>query len=56
MAAGNENDEIYKTEALLQFALMSGDEERAGELRERLMKLNGLGGMNECKPVWDGRN
>jgi len=33
------NDEIYKTEALLQFALMSGDEETAERLREKLKRL-----------------
>jgi len=56
MPAENKNEEIYKTEALLQFALMRGDEETAAELRAKLMKLNGLDGVGECKPVWNGEN
>jgi len=56
MVAEDRNDEIYKTEALLQFALMSGDEETAAELRAKLMRLNGLDGVGECKPAWNGEN
>jgi len=56
MTAEDKNDEIYKTEAMLQFALMRGDEETAAELRAKLMKLNGLGDLNECKPIWNGEN
>lgn len=50
--------EIYKLEAMLQFALMHGDEEEAARLREMLFRLQGMtqdqGG--ECKPVWNGAN
>lgn len=52
-----ENQEIYKTEALLQFALMHGDEDEAARLREKLMRLTGLDGVcQDCKPVRNGDN
>lgn len=69
MEATAKNQEIYKTEALLQFALMHGDEEQAAVLREKLLRLTGLGSAGigeppslsatscqECKPVWNGAN
>lgn len=56
MKTTTENQEFYKTEALLQFALMRGDEEETARLREKLMRLTGLDGICECKPVWNGNN
>lgn len=50
------NQEVYKTEAMLQFALMHGDEQEAARLREKLMRLTGLDGVCDCKPVWNGEN
>lgn len=52
----DKNDELYTTEALLQFALMHGDEEGAARLREKLLRLTGLTSPGECKPVWNGKN
>ena len=51
-------DELYKTEALLQFALMHNDEAEAERLRAKLLRLSGLGeaGIGDCKPVWNGKN
>lgn len=49
-------EEIYKIEALLQFALMHGDEAEAARLREKLLRLTGLEGVCDCKPVWNGAN
>lgn len=50
-------DELYKTEALLQFALMHDDQEEAERLRAKLWRLSGLGeDRGECKPVWNGKN
>ena len=51
-------DELYKTEALLQFALMHNDEAEIERLRGKLLRLSGLGeaGVGECRSVWIGRN
>ena len=51
-------DELYKTEALLQFALMHNDEPEIERLRGKLLCLSGLGeaGVGECRSVWNGRN
>lgn len=51
-------EEIYKLEAMLQFALMHGDEDEAARLREMLFRLQGMvqGPGGECKPVWNGAN
>lgn len=50
--------EIYKLEAMLQFALMHGDDEEAARLREMLFRLQGMAQVQdgECKPVWNGAN
>lgn len=51
-------DELNRIDALLQFALMHGDEVEAARLRARLLELSGLGEkhIGECRPVWDGKN
>jgi len=49
-------DELNKMDALLQFALMSGDEAEAECLREKMRRLSGLDENRDCKPVWTGKN
>jgi len=49
-------DELNKTDALLQFALMSGDEIEAERLRTKLRRLSGLDDNRDCKPIWNGEN
>lgn len=47
-------DEIQKTDALLEYAVMHGEE--AERLRAKLRRLASMGDVGECKPVWDGMN
>jgi len=59
-------DEIKRTDALLEYAVMHGDIEEAERLREKLKRLALLGETDassmrlyqadECRPVWDGKN
>ena len=50
-------DAIQKTDALLEYAVMHGEEAEAERLRAKLRKLASLGDTNdECKPVWNGDN
>lgn len=47
---------IQKTDALLEYAVMHGDEAEAERLRAKLRKLAALGEPDECRPVWNGAN
>ena len=49
-------DEIQKTDALLEYAVMHGEEAEAERLRAKLRRLVSMGDRCECKPVWDGAN
>ena len=56
-------DEIVKTDALLEYAVMHGEVEEAERLRAKLRSLASMGDketdqcdFGECKPVWNGRN
>ena len=49
-------DAIQKTDALLEYAVMHGDEAEAERLRAKLRRLASLGEDDECKPVWNGEN
>ena len=49
-------DEIRKTDALLEYAVMHGEEAEAERLRAKLRRLASMGDAGECKPVWNGRN
>ena len=49
-------DEIVKTDALLEYAVMHGEVEEAERLRAKLRSLASLGEFSECKSVWNGRN
>ena len=49
-------DEIRKTDLLLEYAVMHGEEAEAERLRAKLRRLASMGDRCECKPVWDGRN
>jgi len=53
-------DEIQKTDALLEYAVMHGDEVEAERLRAKLRWLTNMGDppttRQECKPVWNGDN
>ena len=49
-------DEIVKTDALLEYAVMHGEEAEAERLRAKLRRLAAMGESGECKPVWNGQN
>ena len=49
-------DEIVKTDALLEYAVMHGEAEEAERLRAKLRRLAAMDDAGECKPVWDGQN
>lgn len=57
-------DEIVKTDALLEYAVMHGEVEEAERLRAKLRLLASMGDKEpdhcdfggECKPVWNGNN
>ncbi|MBQ0032586.1 MAG: hypothetical protein KBT68_07265 [bacterium] len=49
-------DEIVKTDALLEYAVMHGETEEAERLRAKLRQLALMGDGRECKPVWNGQN
>ena len=49
-------DEIVKTDALLEYAVMHGEVEEAERLRAKLRRLASIGESSECKSVWNGRN
>ena len=49
-------DAIRKTDLLLEYAVMHGEEAEAERLRAKLRRLAAMGDAGECKPVWDGRN
>ena len=56
-------DEIVKTDALLEYAVMHGEVEEAERLRAKLRSLASMGDrepdhcdLGECKSVWNGRN
>ena len=49
-------DAIRKTAALLEYAVMHGEEAEAERLRAKLRRLAAMGEADECKPVWDGLN
>ena len=57
-------DEIVKTDALLEYAVMHGEAEEAERLRAKLRSLASMGDREpdqydfggECKPIWNGRN
>ena len=57
-------DEIVKTDALLEYAVMHGEVEEAERLRAKLRSLASMGDKEpdrcdfggECKPIWNGRN
>ena len=49
-------DEIVKTDALLEYAVMHGEVEEAERLRAKLRSLASMGEFSECKSVWNGRN
>ena len=49
-------DEIVKTDALLEYAVMHGEVAEAERLRAKLRQLASMGYGCECKPVWDGEN
>ena len=49
-------DEIVKTDALLEYAVMHGEVAEAERLRAKLRQLAAMGDGCECKPVWNGEN
>ena len=49
-------DEIVKTDALLEYAVLHGEVEEAERLRAKLRSLASMGEFSECKSVWNGRN
>ncbi len=49
-------EEIKRTDALLEWAVMHGEEAEAERLRAQLRSLASMGEPGECKPVWDGKN
>ena len=49
-------DEIRKTDALLEYAVMHGEVAEAERLRAKLRRLASMGDRCECKPVWNGEN
>ena len=49
-------DEIVKTDALLEYAVMHGEVAEAERLRAKLRRLASMGDRCECKPVWNGEN
>ena len=49
-------DEIVKTDALLEYAVMHGEVAEAERLRAKLRQQASMGDGCECKPVWDGQN
>ena len=49
-------DEIQKTDALLEYAVMHGEEAEAERLRAKLRRLVSMGDECECKSVWNGKN
>ena len=49
-------DEIQKTDLLLEYAVMHGEEAEAERLRAKLRRLAAMGDEGECKPVWNGKN
>lgn len=49
-------DEIRKTDLLLEYAVMHGEEAEAKRLRANLRRLAAMGDVNECTPVWNGQN
>ena len=49
-------DEIVKTDALLEYAVMHGETEEAERLRAKLRQLAAMGEAGECSPVWNGQN
>lgn len=49
-------DEIRKTDLLLEFAVMHGEEAEAERLRAKLRRLSSMGDRCECKLVWNGKN
>ena len=48
--------EIRKTDLLLEYAVMHGEEAEAERLRAKLRRLAAMGDDGECKPVWNGQN
>ena len=49
-------DEIVKTDALLEYAVMHGEEQEAERLRAKLRRLAAMGDVGDCHSVWNGRN
>ena len=49
-------DEIVKTDALLEYAVMHGEVAEAERLRAKLRRLASMGDRCERKPVWNGEN
>ena len=49
-------DEIRKTDALLEYAVMHGETAEAERLRAKLRRLAAMGDRCECRPVWNGEN
>lgn len=49
-------DAIRKADALLEYAVMHGEEGEAERLRAKLRRLAAMGEADECKPVWNGQN
>ena len=49
-------DEIVKTDALLEYAVVHGEVAEAERLRAKLRRLASMGDRCECKPVWNGEN
>ena len=49
-------DEIRKTDLLLEYAVMHGEEVETERLRAKLRSLAAMGDEGECRSVWDGRN
>ena len=43
-------------DALLEYAVMHGEEAEAERLRAKLRRLAAMGEAGECKPVWNGQN
>ena len=49
-------DAFRKTDALLEYAVMHGEEAEAERLRAKLRRLAAMGEADEYNPVWDGLN
>ena len=49
-------DAIRKTDALLEYAVMHGEEAEAERLRAKLRRLAAMGEAGECKSVWNGQD